>query len=119
MEETDGPIANGSRVGGANDCGRGVAKHESLEVPEERKGHKGNSPNHRAAELANGGASSEESNNEVDEFYTLLDSTLHLPEPSSREGEGDDPPQPRVAFDGEEAALPSGRLADRIAMLRR
>ncbi len=65
----------------------------------------------------NEGASSEDSNNEVDEFYTLLDSTLHLPEPpSQRPREGEDIPLARVAFD---EALPSGRLADRIAVLRR
>lgn len=47
---------------------------------------------------------------EVKEFYTLLNSTLHLPdtEPSN------DTPQPS----SEKDALPSGRLADRIRAIR-
>ena len=62
------------------------------------------------APLVNGasdGHSSEDSNNEVDEFYTLLDTTLHLPEPSPRPtpgGEG--PPQPKTVFtEGTESKL--------------
>ena len=47
------------------------------------------------------GGSSEESNSEVDEFYTLLDTTLHLPEPAALEVGCRDVPQPRIAFETE------------------
>ena len=73
------------------------------------------------------GGGSRDSQDEIDEFYTLLDTTLHLPEsPSVREER--EAPLPRVAFcepEGEGAQtsntstpLPSGRLRDRIVALR-
>jgi len=69
------------------------------------------------------GSQDSHSSDEVDEFYTLLDTTLHLPESSAvippLEEDG---PLPRVAFcepeDDATTPLPSGRLGDRIAALR-
>lgn len=53
------------------------------------------------------------SSDEVDQFYTLLDSTLHLPE--------SDPTSAAVLdtdIKEKKPLLPSGRLADRIKALR-
>ena len=73
------------------------------------------------------GGGSRDSQDEIDEFYTLLDTTLHLPESPSVQEERE-APLPRVAFcepEGEGAQtsntstpLPSGRLRDRIVALR-
>ena len=112
-EETDGPgrLINGCNDGASstagpevliNDCGKAV------DEPDE------------PTNGINEGASSEESNNEVDEFYTLLDTTLQLPESSNSQGACDEVPEARVAFvREEEKVVSSGRLADRIAILRR
>ena len=74
-----------------------------------------------------GGGGSRDSQDEINEFYTLLDTTLHLPEsPSVREER--EAPLPRVAFcesegegphsDNTTTPLPSGRLKDRVVALR-
>ena len=44
---------------------------------------------------------------EVNEFFTLLDSTLHLPEASPADSAPDSTPQPRIAFatEGEQSEI--------------
>ena len=68
--------------------------------------------------------STQEEGNEVDEFFTLLDTTLHLPEAPPEPPPVDAPP-PRVAFTGNGGgggsgggSRPSGRLGDRVVALR-
>ena len=61
------------------------------------------------------------SSDEIDEFFNLLDSTLHLPEePDPMITAALDRPPPRIAFvaEGKGSLLSSGRLADRIKALR-
>lgn len=57
--------------------------------------------------------------NEVDEFFTLLDTTLHLPEAQAEPAM--DAPPPKVAFAngvGGGVGRTTGRLGDRVVALR-
>lgn len=59
---------------------------------------------------------SEVERSEVDEFFSLLDTTLHLPEAQSEPLP--DAPPPKVAFANGCGRRTSGRLGDRVIALR-
>ena len=71
------------------------------------------------------GSNDGHSSDEVEEFYTLLDTTLYLPEPSPQQQTPEEGmlPAAKAAFTEHErcdqtTGVPSGRLADRIKALR-
>lgn len=126
----NGGIENCSQGGGEGGGGERQQEREEREEGEGRGGGgggKGGEGEGEEREEGRKGGRSRDSQDEIDEFYTLLDTTLHLPEsPSVREER--EAPLPRVAFcepEGEGAQtsntstpLPSGRLMDRVVALR-
>ena len=124
----NGGMENCSQGGGGGG-GERQQEREEREEGEERGGGGGKGGEGEEEEREGGrkGGGSRDSQDEIDEFYTLLDTTLHLPEPPSVREERE-APLPRVAFcepEGEGAEtsstttpLPSGRLRDRIVALR-
>ena len=126
--------------GGGDGEGRGEGREKGEEKGEERGEERRVEGEGGGGKIEGGGGErrggggkgggSRDSQDEIDEFYTLLDTTLHLPEsPSVREER--EAPLPRVAFcesegegtqtphsDNTTTPLPSGRLRDRIVALR-
>lgn len=132
MLQVQDPMVNGGMENCSQGGGGGGERQQKKEKREEGEGRgggggKGGEGEGEEREGGGKGGGSRDSQDEIDEFYTLLDTTLHLPEsPSVREER--EAPLPRVAFcepEGEGAQtsntstpLPSGRLRDRIVALR-
>lgn len=131
MENRSQEVGEGGGGGRDGRGGKGGEKRE--EGGEERGEERGEEEGGEGKREGGGGerrGGSRDSQDEIDEFYTLLDTTLHLPEsPSVREER--EAPLPKVAFcesegkgtqtphsDNTTTPLPSGRLKDRIVALR-